>query len=537
MAKVNDEGKEYIADVSSGLRLTADIPNGELGYVLMVQLVTRYGITELLGITESDLNTQTRVGVYKYSIMKSDASKTDYGLLFVYSSDVPTSGSGDYPLYQTRFQDGKMQTRSRTMPNGLWSDWREVGGVGKPGSGESSEVFNDMENNQAAGDCAHSEGSWTVANNEAEHAEGKYNKSNTGTKKTIHSVGIGTSDTDRKNAHEIMENGDHYVYGIGGYDGTNPGTAKTLQEVVNESGGITDLGVVSGWNDVVDTGIYKYTLTTENGISGLLFVTSAPKRDGSGKDHYQVRMEAGKIYSRTGESLNIVSGRYTWQDWEEVVGGSSVSVVQSTGQSTTVVMSQKAVTDELAKKATKTELNQLNEGIMKDEGLYEDVDTLGETFSRTSTNGEMMGYINHRIEEYAVGADAPDIFTYDEQVHTLKLAQFTVHPQEGDLSFIEQNYRGVLLDPTWSYVNFICSNEPRYFSARIGGGKCVLVDTNGETSGDHYIQLFAEAAYSASTGNIEVSIFAEYKLSGQGAENNPLYINGNLPGYLRIWIV
>ena len=70
MAKVNDEGKEYIADVSSGLRLTADIPNGELGYVLMAQLITRYGITELLGITESDLNTQTRVGVYKYGIMQ-----------------------------------------------------------------------------------------------------------------------------------------------------------------------------------------------------------------------------------------------------------------------------------------------------------------------------------------------------------------------------------------------------------------------------------------------------------------------------------
>ena len=333
--------------------------------------------------------------MYKYSIMKPGASKNDYGLLFVYSSDVPTSGSGDYPLYQTRFQDGKMQTRSRTMPNGLWSDWLEIGGVGKPGSGESSEVFNDMENNQAAGDCAHaeggdtkaqgdrshaegttttaagyashSEGSWTVANNESEHAEGAYNKSNTGgadSGKTLHSVGIGTADNSRKNAHEIMRNGDHYVYGIGGYDGTNPGTAKTLQEVVNEAGGgggITDLGVVSGWNDVVDTGVYKYALTTENGISGLLLVTSSPKRDGSGKDHYQVRIEAGKAYSRTGESLKIVEGRYTWDNWEEVDGGgSSVSVVQSTGQSTTAVMSQKAVTDELAKKATKTELNQLN---------------------------------------------------------------------------------------------------------------------------------------------------------------------------------
>jgi hypothetical protein len=38
---------------------------------------------------------------------------------------------------------------------------------------------------------------------------------------TIHSVGIGTSEDDRKNAHEIMKNGDHYIYGIGGYDGAN----------------------------------------------------------------------------------------------------------------------------------------------------------------------------------------------------------------------------------------------------------------------------------------------------------------------------
>ena len=661
---------------------------GGLMFDMADTLVTRYGITELLGINESDLNTQTRVGVYKYSIMKSGASKTDYGLLFVYSSDVPTSGSGDYPLYQTRLQDGKMQTRSRTMPNGLWSDWREVGGVGKPGTGENSEVFNDMENNQAAGDCAHAEGgrtkatgayshvegtttqakgyashtegSWTVSENEAEHAEGKYNKSNTGTKKTIHSVGIGTSDTDRKNAHEIMENGDHYVYGVGGYDGKNPDTSKTLQEVISGSRSIIDLGNITS-DDEFDAkttpGFYKYTFGTPS-KDGYLVVTTGNNivQEGSGTPAlYQIRFEGLNILYRSlatsgswdasfkkldlnttiggkegtgGQHEAIDNSNYklwqfiepgyyrfqptvferftdrpseitsisgsrnyallvlganftaadypnsntvsqilmdfpsvsggsstyeptmwvrivnttdgnpgTYGTWKKIGGGSSVEVVQTTGQSTTAVMSQKAVTDELAKKATKTELNQLNEGIMKDEGLYEDVDTYGEAYSRTSTNGEMMGYINHRIEEYAVGADAPDIFTYDEQVHTLKLAQFTVHPQEGDLSFIEQNYRGVLIDPTWSYVNFICSNEPRYFSARIGGGKCVLVDTNGETSGDHYIQLFAEAAYSASTGNIEVSIFAEYKLSGQGAENNPLYINGNLPGYLRIWIV
>ena len=690
MAKVNDEGKEYIADVSSGLRLTADIPNGELGYVLMAQLVTRYGITELLGINESDLNTQTMVGVYKYGIMQPGATKMDYGLLFVYASDVPTSSSGDYPLYQTRFQDGKMQTRSRTMPNGLWSDWEDVGGgVGKPGSGENSEIFNDKTNNEAKGDYAHAEGgrtkatgayshaegtttqakgyashtegSWTVSENEAEHAEGKYNKSNTGTKKTIHSVGIGTSDTDRKNAHEIMENGDNYVYGVGGYDGKNPDTAKTLQEVISGSRSIIDLGNITS-DDEFDAkttpGFYKYTFGTPS-KDGYLVVTTGNNivQEGSGTPAlYQIRFEGLNILYRSlatsgswdasfkkldlnttiggkegtgGQHEAIDNSNYklwqfiepgyyrfqptvferftdrpseitsisgsrnyallvlganftaadypnsntvsqilmdfpsvsggsstyeptmwvrivnttdgnpgTYGTWKKIGGGSSVEVVQTTGQSTTAVMSQKAVTDELAKKATKTELNQLNEGIMKDEGLYEDVDTLGETFSRTSTNGEMMGYINHRIEDYEVSTDDPAVFTYDDQMHVMKLAQFNLKPENNDLQFIEQNYRGVLIDPTWSYVNFVYSGMVKYFSANIGGGKCILPDNAGNiNNANYYIQLYAEACYNPFNEGIDVTIFAEYKLPTDEPDSNPLYINGNLPGYLRIWIV
>lgn len=92
---------------------------------------------------------------------------------------------------------------------------------------------------KAMKNASHTEGVGTVAeNNTGEHAEGKYNKSNEG---TIHSVGIGTSDIKRKNAHEILQNGKHYIYGIGGYDGTNAVTpnsqgiiAKSVQEVINE---------------------------------------------------------------------------------------------------------------------------------------------------------------------------------------------------------------------------------------------------------------------------------------------------------------
>ena len=90
------------------------------------------------------------------------------------------------------------------------------------------------------GSGTHAEGRYTNAYNNAEHAEGQYNVSNKASTSfgnagnTAHSIGIGTADNDRKNAFEIMQNGDVYVKGIGGYDGTNAGASgvKTLQAVI-----------------------------------------------------------------------------------------------------------------------------------------------------------------------------------------------------------------------------------------------------------------------------------------------------------------
>ena len=83
------------------------------------------------------------------------------------------------------------------------------------------------------GSFSHAEGHCTITNNEAEHAEGKFNKSNTN---TISSIGIGTDYDNRKNAQEVMQNGDFYVINIGGYDGTNINEegVKTLQEVIED---------------------------------------------------------------------------------------------------------------------------------------------------------------------------------------------------------------------------------------------------------------------------------------------------------------
>lgn len=101
----------------------------------------------------------------------------------------------------------------------------------------------------ASGSSSHTEGHRTQAKNSFEHAQGCYNKSNTSTDyryQTISSIGIGNytgsdpyddSKANRKNAFEVMVSGDVYLVGVGGYDGTNPTTATTLQTVINNLNG------------------------------------------------------------------------------------------------------------------------------------------------------------------------------------------------------------------------------------------------------------------------------------------------------------
>lgn len=90
---------------------------------------------------------------------------------------------------------------------------------------------------------SHAEGSYTKTINMYEHAQGRYNmphnvNSNFGNAgNTLNTIGIGTADNNRKNAVEVMQNGDVYITGIGNYDGSNYIDASTLQEVINNSGG------------------------------------------------------------------------------------------------------------------------------------------------------------------------------------------------------------------------------------------------------------------------------------------------------------
>lgn len=151
----------------------------------------------------------------------------------------------------------------RECENGVWGRWKPVGGgVGRSADGlTGGEIFNDYENNTVSGDYAHAEGQGCSANGDASHAEGKgtdveghyghaeglrtivendcehaegcYNVSNTGTR---HSIGIGTSESNRRNALEVMDDGRVYVKGVGGYDGVLDEEAdRPLQDVLEEA--------------------------------------------------------------------------------------------------------------------------------------------------------------------------------------------------------------------------------------------------------------------------------------------------------------
>jgi hypothetical protein len=78
-----------------------------------------------------------------------------------------------------------------------------------------------------SGTYSHSEGEETTAQNLTEHSEGRFNNSHKSSDtygnagNTQHSIGIGTSANAHKNALEVMQNGDMYIYGIGGYLGAD----------------------------------------------------------------------------------------------------------------------------------------------------------------------------------------------------------------------------------------------------------------------------------------------------------------------------
>ena len=131
--------------------------------------------------------------------------------------------------------------------------------------------------NEAIGMGSHVEGGGTQAVSDYAHAEGTCN---VGIVEAIHEVGIGTNDV-HKNAHTIMKDGKHFVYGVGGYDGTNHGQAKDLATIINSLGSIIDMGTldeaqIRGLCESYETGIFSF-IDGDKRLNCLLFKPYQPK--------------------------------------------------------------------------------------------------------------------------------------------------------------------------------------------------------------------------------------------------------------------
>ena len=143
--------------------------------------------------------------IYRVTSDKISGNTVDNALEEVYTRSKVTSMKEDNLL--KFFQDGK-----EISSISLSSLSPIKGGDGN----NSSVVIGDTQ--KANGEYSFAEGQNTIANNRSEHAMGEFNEShhlnNTfgSSGNTLFSIGNGTSDTNRKNALEVMQNGDIYIY-------------------------------------------------------------------------------------------------------------------------------------------------------------------------------------------------------------------------------------------------------------------------------------------------------------------------------------
>ena len=179
--------------------------------------------------------------------------------------------SGDYPLLITVVGDSIQTIDPKYLPSSL--------GIGKVGTYEGAEIFNDYENNEASGRNSHAEGSGTTAsgqNSHAEgnettasgqnsHAEGFYTKAlgaqqhvqgkcniEDANDKYLHIVGNGENIMHRSNAHTLDWDGNAWFAGdvyIGGTGQDDPNAVKlaTVQYIDEQIGKIN-----RGLKDILD---------------------------------------------------------------------------------------------------------------------------------------------------------------------------------------------------------------------------------------------------------------------------------------------
>ena len=207
------------------------------------------------GLNNRTLNeAETAFGRYNLSNQENTTFGSEYNTLF--SIGIGTSNSVRKNAFEIS-QDGSLYIYGIGNYNGTnltqAMSLQEL--QGKSDTWEKGDGLNSVKQlgnvGTVTGNFGLIAGNNTNATNEAEFAVGKFNISNSGATladNTAMSLGIGTSDSNRNNAFEVMKNGDFYLTGIGNYDGTNYDSASSLQEYLEDN----EIVVSAALNDLND---------------------------------------------------------------------------------------------------------------------------------------------------------------------------------------------------------------------------------------------------------------------------------------------
>ena len=164
------------------------------------------------------------IDMSRYAMIGANPSFKTISATTIYRAPSEISGNTVDKALEEVYTRSKVTSREENNLLKFFQDGKEISSISlsslspiKGGDGKNSAVLiGDTQN--ANGEYSFAEGQNTIANNRSEHAMGEFNEShhlnNTfgSSGNTLFSIGNGTSATNRKNALEVMQNGDIYIY-------------------------------------------------------------------------------------------------------------------------------------------------------------------------------------------------------------------------------------------------------------------------------------------------------------------------------------
>ena len=163
---------------------------------------------------------------------KTDASGYTYKFSAAIGNASHVEGTGNIAPKASATLEGLDTGTTASFVNGA-NHAEGAGNLAGAAASHAEGIRNEIGDNAYA---SHAEGIKNTTQNRAEHASGQYNKSNKATDtfgdagNTLFSVGCGTSDADRKNAFEVMQDGTCKYYDVATGEQINVGVAKELSK-------------------------------------------------------------------------------------------------------------------------------------------------------------------------------------------------------------------------------------------------------------------------------------------------------------------